>query len=187
MFHDQKNNTVGHDMAGRDLVNNITNNFGGMNKPTQIGSLYAKLKSEVQINDELQEFVEELRHYMGRSTQGVTRSLSEKLTDGGRIDLVQEAEELKESAVKKIMRFQSSPAAQDIFAYVLGELHRKYLLCVRPLIVAGASRIDVDAAMDKHVIDPVVQSMEPSALNLTPRLILALMFYLAGNCHIRWD
>ncbi|WP_421953714.1 ABC-three component system protein [Polaromonas sp.] len=189
MFNDQKNNTVGRDMAGRDLtnINNVTNNFGAPDRRTQIGFLYERLKSEVHEDNGLQEFVEELQHYMGRSTGGIHRSLSDKLTDSGRVDLVHVAEELKESAAKKIMRFQSSPAAQDIFAYVLGELHAKYLLLVRPLIAAGADRIAIDAAIEQHVVKPVADSMEPSALQMTPRLILALLFYLAGNCHIQWD
>ena len=85
------------------------------------------------------------------------------------------------------MRFQSSPAAQDIFAYVLGELHTKYLMHVRPLVAAGNDRTTVDAAMELHVINPVATSMEPSALGLTPKLILSLLFYLAGNCHVQWD
>jgi hypothetical protein len=70
---------------------------------------------------------------------------------------------------------------------VLGELHTKYLSHVRPLIAAGKERTEVDAAMEIFVVNPIAESMEPSPLGLTPSLINALMFYLAGNCHIQWD
>jgi len=191
MFTEQNNNHIAGSLAGRDINNPTTNNYTtnqyGNAKKTQIGFLYDRLKHEVNQQEGLKEFVEELQHYMGRAAADIDRSLSEKLTSSGRIDLIQIAEELKEKAAKKIMRFQSSPAAQDIFAYVLGELHTKYLMHVRPLVVSGKDRITVDSAMERHVINPIAESMEPSALDLTPSLILALLFYLAGNCHVQWD
>lgn len=184
MFSNQSDNIVHGPLAGRD--NNITNNEFHTKK-TQIGFLYDRLKAEVAQQDGLIEFVEELQHYMGRAAEDIQRSLADKLIDSGRVDLVQVAEEFKEAATKKIMRFQSSPAAQDIFAYVLGELHSKYLMHVRPLIASGASRASIDSAMETYVTNPIAESMEPSALGLTPKLILALLFYLAGNCHVQWD
>lgn len=186
MFTGQNNNNVAGSMAGRDNNFNTTNHFAG-EKQTQIGFLYERLKREASQKEGMQEFVDELHHYMGRAAATIDRSLSQKLIDTQRIDLIAVAEELKEKAAKKIMRFQSSPASQDIFAYVLGELHTKYLSHVRPLIAAGKDRAEVDAAMETFVVNPIAKSMEPSALGLTPSLINALMFYLAGNCHIQWD
>lgn len=191
MFTEQRDNNVVGAMAGRDVNNpvttHITNIHSASLKKTQIGTLYDRLNNEVNNNSGLQEFVEELQHYMGRAATNFERSLAEKLADTGRVDLIPIAEELKEKAAKKIMRFQSSPAAQDIFAYVLGELHTKYLLHVRPLVAAGQDRIAIDSAMERHVINPIAESMEPSSLDLTPKLILSLLFYLAGNCHVQWD
>ena len=186
MFTGQKNNNVAGSLAGRDINYNTTNQFAG-EKKTQIGFLYERLKEEASQKEGLQEFVDELQHYMGRAAVSIDRSLSQKLIDTQRSDLIAVAEELKEKAAKKIMRFQSSPASQDIFAYVLGELHTKYLSHVRPLIAAGKDRTEVDSAMETYVVNPIAESMEPSALGLTPSLINALMFYLAGNCHIQWD
>lgn len=178
-------------MGGRDVnhsvTTNITNNHLINTKKTQISLLYDRYKQEANGKVELQEFVEELQHYMGRATVGVHRSLSEKLTNTGRSDLIPYAEAFKEKATKKIMRYQSSPAAQDIFAHVLGELHTKYIFNVRPLIAAGKDRIVIDAAMESLVTNPIAESMEPSALALTPDMIMALLFYLAGNCHVQWD
>jgi hypothetical protein len=186
MFAGQKNNNVAGSMAGRDINYHTTNQLPG-EKKTQIGFLYERLKQEASDKEGLQEFVDELQHYMGRAAATIDRSLSQKLIDTQRMDLISVAEELKEKAAKKIMRFQSSPASQDIFAYVLGELHTKYLSHVRPLIAAGKERTEVDAAMEIFVVNPIAESMEPSPLGLTPSLINALMFYLAGNCHIQWD
>lgn len=186
MFNGQNNNTVGgHLVGGNFSITNI--NPPPLNKPTQIGYLYERLKLEINCDKSKQDFVEELKHYMDCSTSGIQRTLSQKLIDSGRINVVNYAEDLKQTAAMRIMRFQSSLAAQEIFAYILGELHSKYILLIFPLIAAGENRVTIDAAIDREVISPIVQSMEPSALQMTPRLILALLFYLAGNCHIQWD
>lgn len=190
---EQKNNHVGGSLAGRDInnnqttTNNYTTNAIANSKKTQIELLYERLKQEVGQQQGLKDFVDDLQHYMGKTATVMDRSLAEKLTDTGRADLVRMAEELKEHAAKNIMRSQSSPAAQDIFAYVLSELHTKYVMHVSPLVVAGSNRSVVDAAMEKYVVQPIVNSHEPSSLNLNYRLISALLFYLAGNCHIQWD
>jgi hypothetical protein len=101
--------------------------------------------------------------------------------------LVTTAEEMKERAMKRIMRFQSSHTAQEIFAYVLGELHARFVLHVSPLVATGAARAEIDAAMEARVVTPVAESLEPSPLNLSPALVLAFLFFLAGNCHVKWD
>ena len=89
--------------------------------------------------------------------------------------------------MKKIMRFQTSETAQQIFACVLSDLRNRFLLHVSPLLAANASRAEVDAAMHDKVVAPVAQSMEPSPLSLDPGAVMAMLFYLAGNCHIKWD
>lgn len=137
--------------------------------------------------DSVDEFIEQLQHYMATPASQANRSLADKLNETGRGDVVEDAAMAKERAMKKIMRFQTSAAAQEIFAYVLGDLHRNYISHVRPLIASNASRLEVDRAFDKEVITPVVSCMQPSSLGLTPDIVMAMMYYLAGNCHIRWD
>jgi hypothetical protein len=183
MSNNQNDNVVGGSIAGRDLT--INNNFP---VSTQIKLLCERLQSEDGGSaSPATEFIEDLQHYLDRPASGFDRTLAEKLIDSSRAELVEVAQEMKERAVKKIVRFQSSRTAQEIFAYVLGELHTRFLLHVRPLVANQASRADVDAAMQEKVIAPVVDALGPSPLALNPGLVLALLFYLAGNCHIKWD
>ncbi len=89
--------------------------------------------------------------------------------------------------MKRIVRFQTSQTAQEIFAYTLGELHSRFKHHVRPLIAKGASREVIDAAVYGEVLHPVVSSAEPSDLGMNPTMVEAFLYFLAGNCHIRWD
>jgi hypothetical protein len=180
----QEGNVVGGHLAARDVVTNY--NYGPA-LPSQIQRLYESLKGEANKSAQALEIIEQLQHFMGKPPSQASRTLAEKLQVTDRADLIETAEMAKERAAKKIMRFQTSAAAQEIFAYVLGELHTKYLLHIRPLIAAGATRVEIDSAMEEKVINPVAVTMEPSALGLTPDLVIAMLFYLAGNCHVRWD
>lgn len=185
MSTSQNDNVVGGSIAGRDLT--VNNNFPAT-VSTQIKLLCERLRQEGGLNaNPATEIIEDLQHFLDRPASEFGRTLAQKLVDSNRAELVEVAQEMKERAMKKIMRFQSSTTAQEIFAYVLGELHTRFLLHVNPLIALQASRADVDAAMQEKVIAPVVDALDSSPLALNPSLVLALLFYLAGNCHIKWD
>ena len=185
----QRGNQVGGHLAGRDVHVTYNNSYSTDTAKGFLASLYERLRSEgtqpgISSADT---FIEELQHYFDRPASELNRTLADKLSASGRQDLIPFAEAEKERAMKKIMRFQTSETAQQIFAYVLGELRNRFLLHVSPLLAANASRADVDAAMHDKVIGPVAHSMEPSPLFLDPGMVMALLFYLAGNCHIKWD
>ncbi|MDA7416659.1 hypothetical protein PGB34_09810 [Xenophilus arseniciresistens] len=177
----QEGNVAGGHIAGRDV--NITTHTAPHN---YIDQLYESLKHEVN-NSTPQEFIEQLQHFMASPPSQLSRSLADKLSDTNRQDIVETAELAKERAAKKIMRFQTSSAAQEIFAHILGELHTKYVQHVRPLIEAEATRLEIDAAFEEKVVAPVAQSMRPSTLGLSADVVHAFLFFLAGSCHVRWD
>ncbi len=179
----QNDNIIGGSMAGRDL--SITNNFP---HSTQIKELCERLTGERDSSTATPiEFIEELQHYLDKPASDFSRTLAEKLTDSQRAELVEFAQEAKERAMKKIMRFQSSRTAQEILAYVLGELHTRFVLHVAPLVANHATRAEIDAITQEKVISPVVDALGPSPLVLNQSAVFALLFYLAGNCHITWD
>lgn len=185
MSTNQNDNVVGGSIAGRDLT--ITNYYP-TETSSQIRMLCERLQNEGDAGASLtSEFIEDLQHFLDKPASELGRSLDDKLIASDRAELVEFAQEAKERAMKKIMRFQSSRTAQEIFVYVLGDLRSRFLMHVRPLIAMQASRVDVDAAMQEKVIAPVAAALGPSPLTLNPDSLLALLFYLAGNCHIKWD
>lgn len=178
--------SAGRDVAGRDIINNINNIVPA--RSSQIAMLYDKFRSEsANLDSAERNFIEDLQHYIERPAAQIVRTLRGKLVESGRPDLVEAAETAKERAMKRIMRFQSSHTAQEIFAYTLGEVHSRFNHHVRPLIAAGAPRTAIDAAVYNDVLNPVVSAAEPSPLGMNPAMVEAFLYFLAGNCHIRWD
>ena len=187
-FRSQKDNIVGGHMAAGDVV--VTNNTYNSQAPKgYLSLLYERLRLENEQSPVAgsDTFIEELQHFLDRPASEVNRTLAEKLVASNRGDLISFAEAEKERAMKKIMRFQSSETAQQIFACVLSDLRTRFMLHVSPLLAKKASRADVDAAMHEKVIVPIAMAMEPSPLFLDSGTVLAMLFYLAGNCHIKWD
>jgi hypothetical protein len=189
MLTNQSHAVVGHDMAGRDL-HSTTNylNFPSSSGKTQIARLYEKFREEIAgAGGGVSEIIEDLQHYLDKPARQMDRTLEDKLNATGRDNLVEEALEDKERAMKRIVRFQGSRAAQEIFAYVLGDIHARFSQHIKPLLASGASRQVVDSAVFELVIRPISEEMEPSDLGLNSSQVKAMLYCLAGNCHIRWD
>ncbi|MDT9106674.1 ABC-three component system protein [Escherichia coli] len=93
---------------------------------------------------------------------------------------------MKEKATKAIMRRQTSKTAQRIFVIILDQIHFDFITKVTPLIEADSSRVIVDEKI-ASIIDELYSSLGENLLELTAKDLLGLLFFLGGNCHIRWD
>jgi len=156
-------------------------------KKTPISLLNERYVLESGETEGLAGFVADLQHFWDRATNEDIRQLSQKLSESGRADMIHTGEELKERATKKILRFQTSRHAQDILAWVLAELYGRFLLDVIPSIQTDADRVTIDALLGEKVIGPTLNDLEDNVLGLSRIDVMGLMYFLAGNCHIRWD
>ena len=177
----QIGNRAGRDFAGRDI------NYNAPQERTPMMALVEQFKAEVESDQTLSCLIEKLEHYFLNSTSTDIRDLSEKLSCAGRNDLLKEALARKEAAYKLIMRNQGSRSAQLIFAYVLAELVVNFEQTVRPLVQEGAERAAVDRAILDHVITPTHRALEDNPLLLDKLEIQSFLYFLGGNCYIRWD
>jgi hypothetical protein len=179
----QKGNQAGRDIIAGDQIINTTAIVSN-SRIAELSERYAKATGD---EEGLEGFLEELQHYWDRSTNEDIRQLRQKLCEADREDMVHTGEELKERATKKILRFQTSRSAQEIFAWVLAELYGRFVLDVQPSIQAGASRVTVDALLSEKVIGPTLNDLEKNVLGLSRTDLIGLIYFLTGNCHIRWD
>ena len=85
------------------------------------------------------------------------------------------------------MKWQTSPVAQDILTHILAKLHTEFMFNARPAIQDGKSRAEVDQIVVSKVIQPTHTMLGDNDLALTYLDLMGLLFYLGGNCHIRWD
>lgn len=183
----QNNNVVAGDIVGG---NKTENNFN-FSSPLALGNcelsrLYVKLKQDDPSKEIARGFCEQLQHYMSSTTDGDVRGLEKKLEESGRLDQLLIAKSMKENAFKAIMRRQTSNTAQRIFTIVLDELHTNFMLTATPLIQSEAGRAVVDQAILK-VINDTKSILGENLLEITAKDLFSLIYFLGGNCHIRWD
>lgn len=175
-------------IAGGDIVGgNKTVTIVAPSAKGHIDVLNERYKAESGNAEGLSGFICELQHFWNRATDPDIRGLAAKLRESERSDIIHAGEVLKEKATMKIVKYQTSPSAQEIFVWALTEMYGRYLLEVTPRIQAGLGRPEIDTLINEKVIDPVLQGLGENVLHLYRDEIIGLMFFLAGNCHIRWD
>ncbi|MBQ0960222.1 hypothetical protein KAK06_14805 [Ideonella sp. 4Y11] len=184
MFTSQSGNKADGDIVGGNQTKTVTNVYAS---PSPLAKLYEKFRAASEGQPYIAQISEQLQHYCSVDTDGDVRGLDVKLTAADRQDLIRAASKLKEAATKIIMKWQTSGIAQDILTIILGQLYSAFLLNVTPAIEAGKSREEVDALINEKVIKPAADMLGDNDLMLSPADILGLLFYLGGNCHVRWD
>lgn len=182
MFTTQSGNHAEGDVVGGDK---ITLNVSP-GATSAIVNLYARLRSDNQ-HTYTSKISEKLQHYCNESTDGDIRGLEVKLNAANRTDMLQIAARMKQEAAMLIMRFQTSPIAQDIITLVLCKIWNDFVLQVTPSIEAEAPRNTIDSLINEKVINPAITMLGDNDLMITDTDVLGLLFYLGGNCHIRWD
>lgn len=178
-----QDNTVHGDLAGRDL-NKI---YNAVREPTAMAKLVEQYLTETLADQTLSTWTEKLEHFLSNKTNSDIRGLEEKLRTSGREDLLKVALVRKQSAYKAIMRQQGSKSAQTIFTFLMAEIVVNFEQSVLPLVQSEASREIVDAAILEKVISPALLMLESNPLMLDKMDIQGLMYFLAGNCYVRWD
>jgi hypothetical protein len=179
-----------HNSAGGDVVagNKSETTFNLINASSidELSLLYAKLKENGTGDASNGNFCEQLEHYLTAKTDGDVRGLEVKLVESGRADQLELAKDLKERAAKSVMRHQTSRTAQRIYTIILDELHTNFMLSVTPVIQQGADRREVDQCI-QHILQSTKSMLGENVLEITVKDLLALLYFLGGNCHIRWD
>lgn len=181
----QSNNTSGRDIAGGNIYNTDIS-IVTPESIEELALLYAKLKIDGVGDLSGNTFSHKLQHYMSIPTDGDVRGLEEKLRDSGRLDMLHFAMKEKENAYKLVMKYQSSRSAQRVYTILLDELHTIYMLTVTPVIEGGGDRLAIDVSINR-ALQAVKSMLGENFMEFTVKDLLGLLFFLAGNCHVRWD
>ena len=177
----QKGNVVQGHQAGRDV-----NVYQLARSESALGALMEWVQSEMEVDPGFCEIVETLQHFRDPNADD-SRDLETKLVDTGRAQQLSEALKLKEAFFKLMQKHLVRESAQRTLGHLLGVIWQRFNQEVRPLIDRGESALVVDAAILSKVISPVVQELGPASVLVQSLHISGMLYYLAGNCHIRWD
>lgn len=178
----QSGNTAGGDIVGGDKYSGVF-----QAPPNSLSRLYQILRDADKAAPYTAQIAAQLQHYCATTTSADVRGLAEKLTAGDRVDLIDDASLWKQMASMLIMKWQTSPVAQDILTHILSRLYFEFVFHARPAIQEGKSRAEVDELVSSKVIQPTYAMLGDNDLGLTYLDLMGLLFYLGGNCHIRWD
>ena len=184
----QTKNDVSGDLAGRDIDKSTHHNYAAPSKaPDTMCRLIAQFKEEFKNDQQVAELIERLEHYSSNiDTKTGAIGLDNKLEAGGYSAYIDHAKSMKEAFAKKLMKYQFYESAQQIYVYVLAEIYTKFHLKVYPLIVGGKSSNVVLEAVSDSVVDPLIERLGENVLNLYADEVNGALYFLTGNCHIKW-
>ncbi|XUK74045.1 CTD9 domain-containing protein [Erwinia rhapontici] len=181
---EQTGNTVSNgSIVGRDQKTYNTTITRGSNRT--LNRLYEKLIQESGVSND-RDFCDKLKHYLSTDTNPDIRNLETKLSDSDRSELLFFATDLKEKAFKSILKIQTSKTAQEIYALILDKIHTDFILKITPLIQSDEDRVIVDDRTSL-ILENISDMLGDNLLDLTEKDLLGLLYFLGGNCHIRWD
>jgi hypothetical protein len=175
--------SAGGDIAGGDITK--TTVYQGPR--SALREMTERFRLECAADKHLSCFIERLQHFVAAAPESPSRDLETKLRDGGRPDLVRDALLLKERFAKKLLRLQFSEQAQEIFAHVLSKIHAFFTLRVHPRSGANVARPQIDDLIYQELLAPLYDEIGNSELGLDLLDLQGMVYYLGGNCHIRWD
>lgn len=182
-----------HDNSAEKVIarddNSVTNNYmnGTQKTISAIADMYLRIleNSDQHINDDTYEDVKDsLFRY--RNPKSEIKDLSKKLMEADRSELIEDALELKESTIKLMTRYEASNSGQFILVHILSTIASKHKAFVVPAIKDKLSRATVDAIIDTQVIGNALEILNGTNRSITSEKMYGLMYYLAGNCHIKW-
>lgn len=182
-----------HDNSAEKVIarddNSVTNNYmnGTQKTISAIADMYLRIleNSDQHINDDTYEDVKDsLFRY--RNPKSEMKDLSTKLMEADRSELIEDALELKESTIKLMTRYEASNSGQFILVHILSTIASKHKAFVVPAIKDKLSRATVDAIIDTQVIGNALEILNGTNRSITSEKMYGLMYYLAGNCHIKW-
>lgn len=184
------NKARGH-IGGRDVYD-VRGDFNNFEAPVQqesrLSLLYRKLKAEAQEDSNLSEYIKQLEIYTRVVENEEIIGLDGKLSAASRIDQIEMAMVMKERIYAQLRENLFSKTFQTIYAIVMGKIWEEFISYVRPAILRGASREEVDALINNHVIKPIAAELDNCADydGVANADVRGMLYFLTGNCHILW-
>jgi hypothetical protein len=175
-----RHSRAGGDIAGRDIIHQAPR--------TQMQILLDRLMNQKKQGAFTDDIIDELEHYRTvTSSEPEFLGLEKKLKLGAREDEIELASELKQYVFQKIAKHNHLEAAQEIYALLLSSVWSAFKTKIRPLIQDNRSRQEIEKAIHDCIIVPTRDMLDENTLRIYDREIVGFIYYLTGNCHLRWD
>lgn len=173
--------------AGRDIHQTTINYSDRIQVMEKLVRLYNDEKKK-GLNSEFIGYIRKLEKFT-TSIDGDLLDLRQKLEAGGYKNDFDWALELKEEYAKILQENKFSLACQHIHAYLLAWIIVLFKQFVADAVKSGQSRDIVKQIIIDKVISPVENLVggENNVLELYSDDITGMIYYLTGNCHLKWN
>lgn len=180
---EQKNIQAGGDVA----AGNIYKTYIQSNETAIYIKKLEKQFLEDQKNDvQANEIYHKLQRYM-LSTDVDIQGLQTKLELGGYESILDMAKASKEAFAKQLLIHELSPAAQKIHAHLLAKAFTCFSLYVYPKIIGGMTKTQIMELVNEKIVKEIENCIGENVLDITNEEIMGMIFFLTGNCHIKWS
>jgi len=183
---EQKIEGNGNYQAARDV--NVYNSYPQQDEKMKV--LIEAYKEEQKSNPVFNEIIEELNFYLNpvKAEKKNIIGLEKKLKDGQLEDYyIEYAMRLKDIFWRKVDRNRFSKVAQQIFIYILADVQTLFNLKIYPLILNDADRATIMSKIKDEIIDVLQMKLGENILDIFTDSIMGMLFFLTGNCHIKWS
>lgn len=157
-------------------------------RETALGRLYKKLRTEVADDPELSDYIDQLKIFTRSVDNEVVVGLDGKFAAAGRQDQLDMAKHMKEMTYGQLRQNMFSRTFQTIYATLMGKIYEEFQTWVIPAISRGAPREEIDQLVYHYVVKPVVAELElcTDYEGAAVTDVRGMLYFLTGNCHIRW-
>ena len=186
----QSDNTVGNgDIAGRDILKPTIINIGRVSSggKSQLEILYKKLEEEKKASTIFCEIVDELLHFKTYAKDTDVIGLEQKLENGRRLKYLDFAEKSKEKFTKKLLKNEHSETAQHIYAFLLAKVYSRFETNISPRLSENHPEEYINQLIAELIIKPIEELLGNNLLHIYEDEINGMIYFLTGNCHIKWN
>ena len=181
---DNQETNISNVIAQGDVAGGNIYNYAQSSTP--LSQLYEDFQKEIEEGGEpFQDIIEKLQHWKD-SDSPEPEGVEKKLKDGDRPELVDMGLRAKEQFSKVLLKHQYSKAAQFILSYLLGKVWNSFSFVIIPRIKEGAPSNEIDLLIQEHVVGPIEEILGSNPLAIDPSEIQGMIYFLTGNCHLKW-
>ena len=182
-----KNSNAGDVIGKNKYVYNFNfQNIGSMKN--QIEQIYDDLLSNCE--GECSGFLEEMKEFNTRyNDDKEVLGLEEKLKKGDRSDQYKFAMRTKEKFMKLILKSEYSESKQELLIILLDFVLCEFESKIYPEVCSNQSheRIFIENLITNYIVLPIEKILGDNILKIRRQDIYGMIYYLTGNCHIKWD
>jgi hypothetical protein len=170
------------------IVNQTKNTYNSVIPPEAYKKLAEEYKKEVQSGDSvLGQIIEKIQHF-SNSADTVFLGLEQKLKDAGYENDYQFASKLKEDYTKYLTSNNLSKATLKIHAFLLARIYVAFNLFIPTAVNEGKTKQEIKQLLLEKIVTPVEETLGiDNVLGLYQDDVLAMVYFLTGNCHINWS